>query len=88
MLILIFAQNLLSGVYAPLWYFPDWFVTLSAFLPFQATLNVPLSVYVGRIPMSDVAPQLALQAGWVVLLALVTRLVWHRAALRVVSQGG
>jgi ABC-2 type transport system permease protein len=30
-MILVFAQNLLSGVYAPLWYFPDWFVTLSAF---------------------------------------------------------
>lgn len=88
MLILIFAQNLLSGVYAPLWYFPDWFVTLSSFLPFQATLNVPLSVYVGRIPLADVAPQLGLQAGWVALLALLTRLVWSRAARRVVSQGG
>lgn len=88
MLILVFAQNLLSGVYAPLWYFPDWFVTLSAFLPFQATLNVPLSVYVGRIPLADVAPQLALQAGWVALLAVLTRLVWRRAARRVVSQGG
>lgn len=31
-LILVFAQNLLSGVYAPLWFFPDWFITLSRFL--------------------------------------------------------
>jgi ABC-2 type transport system permease protein len=87
-LILVFAQNLLSGVYAPLWFFPDWFITLSRFLPFQATLSVPLSLYVGRIPVSQAAPQLALQAAWVVALALFTRLLWRRAARRVISQGG
>ena len=88
MLILIFAQNLLSGVYAPLWFFPDWFITLSSFLPFQATLSVPLSLYVGRIPLSDAGPQLAVQAAWVLVLALLTRLLWRRAARRVISQGG
>ncbi|MEU5093497.1 ABC-2 family transporter protein [Streptomyces sp. NPDC020996] len=88
MLILIFAQNLMAGVYAPLWFFPGWFRTMSTFLPFQATLGVPLSLYVGRIPLSDAGPQLALQAAWGVLLALFTRFLWRRAALRVVSQGG
>ncbi|MFJ9249895.1 ABC transporter permease [Streptomyces sp. NPDC101776] len=88
MLILIFAQNLLSGVYAPLWFFPDWFVTMSRFLPFQATLSVPLSIYVGRVPLSDAGAQLALQALWVVALSLFTRFLWRRAARRVVAQGG
>jgi ABC-2 type transport system permease protein len=87
-MILIFAQNLLSGVYAPLWFFPDWFVTMSGFLPFQATLSVPLSLYIGRIPLSEAAGQLAIQAAWVVLLALFTRFLWHRAARRVIAQGG
>ncbi|MEU9152505.1 ABC-2 family transporter protein [Streptomyces sp. NPDC048417] len=88
MLILVFAQNLLSGVYAPLWYFPHWFITLSSFLPFQATLSVPLSLYVGRIPLSDAPFQLGVQAAWVVALHLFTRFVWRRAARRVISQGG
>jgi ABC-2 type transport system permease protein len=88
MLILVFAQNLLSGVYAPLWYFPHWFITLSSFLPFQATLSVPLSLYVGRIPLSEAAFQLGVQAAWVVALYLFTRFVWRRAARRVISQGG
>ncbi|MFJ9632262.1 ABC transporter permease [Streptomyces sp. NPDC091280] len=88
MLILIFAQNLLSGVYAPLWFFPDWFITMSRFLPFQATLSVPLSIYVGRVPLSDTGAQLAVQAVWVVLLSLFTRFLWRRAARRVVAQGG
>ncbi|GKQ37090.1 ABC-2 family transporter protein [Streptomyces sp. A012304] len=88
MLILVFAQNLLSGVYAPLWFFPDWFITLSAFLPFQATLSVPLSLYVGRVEPADAPLQLAIQAAWVVVLALFTRFLWYRAARRVISQGG
>ncbi|WP_416967836.1 ABC transporter permease [Streptomyces sp. 4F14] len=88
LLILVFAQNLLSGVYAPLWFFPDWFVTLSSCLPFQATLSVPLSLYIGRIPLSDAGFQLAVQAGWVAGLALFTRFLWSRAARRVVAQGG
>ncbi|MEU1554023.1 ABC-2 family transporter protein [Streptomyces scabiei] len=88
LLILVFAQNLLSGVYAPLWYFPDWFITLSAFLPFQATLGVPLSIYVGRIAVGDAFGQLAVQAVWIVLLALLTRRLWERAGRRVVAQGG
>ncbi|MDX3522260.1 ABC-2 family transporter protein [Streptomyces scabiei] len=88
LLIIVFAQNLLSGVYAPLWYFPDWFITLSAFLPFQATLGVPLSIYVGRIAVGDAFGQLAVQAVWIVLLALLTRRLWERAGRRVVAQGG
>lgn len=88
LLILIFAQNLLSGVYAPLWYFPDWFITLSAFLPFQATLGVPLSIYVGRIEVGDAFAQMAVQGVWIVLLALLTRWLWDRAGRRVVAQGG
>lgn len=87
-LIIVFAQNLLSGVYAPLWYFPDWFITLSAFLPFQSTLGVPLSIYVGRIGVEDAFGQMAIQGVWIVLLALLTRRLWDRAGRRVVAQGG
>ncbi|MBT2210911.1 MULTISPECIES: ABC-2 family transporter protein [Actinomadura] len=86
--ILQFAQNLLSGGYAALWYFPGWFQTMSALLPFQATLSVPLSFYVGRLPVDDLPRHLAVQLFWVVSLAALTRLVWRRAEHRVVSQGG
>jgi ABC-2 type transport system permease protein len=83
-----FAQDLLSGAYAPLWYFPGWFIALSSFLPFQSTLNTPLSLYVGRIPLSEVPADLAFQCAWVAGLALFTRFLWTRASRRVTSQGG
>lgn len=88
MLILIFAQNLLSGVYAPLWFFPDWFLTMSSVLPFRYTLDVPLSLYIGRVPVGDAPRLLAIQVLWCVLLAGLTRLMWRKAAGVVTVQGG
>jgi viologen exporter family transport system permease protein len=87
-LFLRLAQNLLSGAYAAMWYFPGWFQAVSSVLPFQSTLSVPLSFYVGRLSIEELPAQLAVQVGWVAALALLTRLVWRRAAEQVVSQGG
>jgi len=86
--IMFFVQTLLSGGFAPLWFFPDWFRTVSLLLPFQGTLNVPVSIYVGRLPASQIAGSLALQVGWVVGLWLFNRWLWERASRRVTVQGG
>ena len=86
--ILMFALNLLSGAYAALWYFPGWFQAMSAVLPFQFTLSVPLSFYIGRLSVADLPSRLAVQVAWIVVLAVCTRLVWNRASERVASQGG
>jgi ABC-2 type transport system permease protein len=81
-------QNILAGALVPLWFFPAWFQSFDRLLPFQGTLNVPLSLYVGRTPVSRLADELAVQAGWIVALALLTTLVWRRAAARVTVLGG
>lgn len=83
-----FVQNLLSGAFAPLWFFPAWFTRADDLLPFQSTLNVPLSLYVGRLPASAAGGQLLLQALWCAGLALLARLVWRRASRRVTVLGG
>lgn len=86
--ILMFAQNLLSGGYAALWFFPGWFRAGSAVLPFQYTIGVPLSFFVGRLPVTDLPGQLAVALAWVVVLAMVTRVLWRKAGKRVAAQGG
>lgn len=83
-----FVQNLLSGAFAPLWFFPAWFQRADDLLPFQATLNVPLSVYIGRLPVSAAGPALAVQAGWCLLLAGLAWLLWRRASRRITVLGG
>jgi ABC-2 type transport system permease protein len=86
--ILAFMENLLSGSYAALWFFPAWFRSVSAVLPFQYTIGTPLSFYIGRIPVSDLPVQLSIALAWVVALALVTRLLWRKASARISAQGG
>ena len=83
-----FVVNLLAGAFAPVWYFPAWFQRADAFLPFQATLNVPLSLYVGRLPPGSVYRQAALQASWAVVLGVFTWWLWRRASRRVTVLGG
>ena len=83
-----FATGLLSGAFAPLWFFPGWFQDINGFLPFQTTLNVPLSLYVGRLPASGLGVRLAVQAAWTAGLTLFTWWLWRRAAARVTVLGG
>lgn len=87
-LILRLAQDVLSGTFAALWFFPAWFIGMSQLLPFQAVLNVPVSIYVGRIPLGSAGGEVLLQAGWCVLLAWLTRRLWRHAGQRVVIHGG
>jgi ABC-2 type transport system permease protein len=81
-------QNVLAGALVPLWFFPAWFTSFDRLLPFQGTLNVPLSLYIGRTPVSRLGGDLAVQAVWIVALALLSTLVWQRAAARVTVLGG
>jgi ABC-2 type transport system permease protein len=83
-----FIQDLLSGVFVPLPFMPPLLLTIATWLPFSSGVNVPLSLYVGRTPLSHAPGQLALQLGWCVVLALITRWLWSRASHRVTVQGG
>jgi ABC-2 type transport system permease protein len=82
------AQNLLAGIYAPLWFFPQWFRTMAAILPFQYTLNSPLSLYIGRIPAADGLRVIGVQLGWLAGLTILTRWLWTRVPARLTVQGG
>lgn len=83
-----FVQDLLSGVFVPLPFMPAAMLALATWLPFSSGINVPLSLYVGRIPLSHAGGQLALQLFWCLVLGLVTRFLWSRASRRVTVQGG
>jgi ABC-2 type transport system permease protein len=81
-------QNVLAGALVPLWFFPAWFASFDRLLPFQTTLNVPLSLYIGRTPVSELGYDLTVQAIWIAALAALSSVVWRRAAGRVTVLGG
>lgn len=81
-------QNVLAGALIPLWFMPHWFVSFDGWLPFQGTLNIPLSLYIGRAPLSGLGREAAVQACWIAVLAVLATLIWRRAAARVTVLGG
>ena len=80
---------LLSGVALPITYFPEPFDTVVRALPWASTMQLPSELAVGgHRGAASVAGVLAVQAAWVVALALLGRLVLARATRKVVVQGG
>lgn len=83
-----FAQDLLAGVFIPLAFLPTGLRVATQWLPFSFCVNVPLQLYVGTIPLRAAPVYLAEQLAWLVVLVLVGRLLWARAAQRLNVQGG
>jgi len=86
--IFYFAISLFSGAMIPLWFFPGWLNTLARFLPFQGIFFVPNSIFVGQLAGKDILPALSVQLFWLAISLLVLRLVWFRAANKIIVQGG
>ena len=67
-----------SGYIVPMALLPGWVAAVARWMPFYASLGVPVDVLLGRAGWSDVAAQ----AGWVVVLALSARAMWARGIRR------
>lgn len=80
--------ELLSGLLIPIDWFPSWFQTLSAYLPFKMISYVPLSIYLGRISRTGMVHALFLQVFWVVVLFTAGRLLWLSCQHKILVQGG
>jgi ABC-2 type transport system permease protein len=57
-------------------------------LPFEYTAYFPAAVWLGKIRGADLARHLAIEAGWVVVMAAVCRIAWWRGTRRYSAFGG
>ncbi|ADD40240.1 ABC transporter permease [Stackebrandtia nassauensis] len=78
----------LSGALVPLWFMPDWLATALSWLPFQAIVFTPASIYVGQLTGTAAWQAIGVQFTWLVLLSATAVLVWRRAVRKTVVQGG
>lgn len=88
MAIYAYVSQFFTGALVPLVFFPPWLRSVADVLPFQAQAHIPLSIYMGRAPTSEIPGALGVQLVWVVVLYAVVWLMWRRAMRRVVVQGG
>jgi ABC-2 type transport system permease protein len=82
------AASLFSGSIVPLAFFPDWAQPVLNALPFRGLMDIPFRLYVGDLPVSQMAPLLAQQLAWVAALVLLGRFLLARGMRRLVVQGG
>lgn len=82
------AISLFSGSFIPLWFFPDWLLKVSEYLPFRLLYFAPAATYLGKISPGAVAELLAHQWLWIVGLVVLQRLLWMAGVRKVVVQGG
>jgi len=77
-----------SGQYVPLWLFPGVLGTLASLLPFRSLFFTPLSIYTGVLHGHAITGALAFQTLWLIVLLGMSRWLWGRVQMRIVSQGG
>jgi ABC-2 type transport system permease protein len=57
-------------------------------LPFEYTAYFPAAVWLGKVRGADLARDLAIEAGWVVVMAVACRIAWWRGTRRYSAFGG
>ncbi|RSK26274.1 hypothetical protein EJF36_05045 [Bacillus sp. HMF5848] len=77
-----------SGALIPIILFPDWLKALSQYLPFQAMVYTPVSIYTGILTGTDMYVAIAMQIVWVAVLYIAVRLIWLVAMKKITIFGG
>lgn len=77
-----------SGNYLPVAFFPAWLFTLVSWLPFNGMINGPAQAFLGKLSGSALLFEMIIQAGWLLILIVIVRLITAVATRRVVVQGG
>jgi ABC-2 type transport system permease protein len=78
----------LSGLIIPLPLFPNFVQPILRALPFRGLVDVPFRIYLGQLAPTEICAGIAQQLVWIVLLAILGRVLLGRGLHRVVVQGG
>lgn len=78
----------LSGAVIPLWFMPQWLMDFIKMTPFDSIYYIPISIYLGQIPQSEILLSILKQVLWILALTLAGHLLWKRATKKLVVQGG
>lgn len=82
------AVMILSGALLPLWFMPQAMIDFINLTPFASIYYVPITIYLGQMPMEDILLALVKQVVWALGLFIAGRLLWRSALKKLVVQGG
>ena len=79
---------ILGGAQIPLWFFPEFLIQISSFLPFKLIYFAPLAIYLEKVTTVDAVGLVLQQFLWIGILLLLEQLVWLKGVKKLVIQGG
>ena len=77
-----------SGNVVPLTLFPDSFQQLIRYQPFAQVLDAPIRMYQSCASLPEWALNVAVQAGWILILRWVSRAMWQKRLDNMIVQRG
>ncbi|WP_245550829.1 ABC transporter permease [Nocardia paucivorans] len=80
--------SFLAGLGVPVHAFPEWLRTVADATPFPSMLQAPVDVLSGRIVGLDAVRVIAIQAGWVLVVGAVGRILLAAGRRKLEVQGG
>lgn len=78
----------LMGGLIPLVLLPQWAYQVVSFLPFKYSLYFPVSIFLERLAVSDVARGLLMQVLWIGVVYFLGSWVWRRGCRSYTARGG
>ena len=80
--------NFLSGATIPLAFMPEVLAKVLNFLPFSSLSYTPVMIYMGMYSGQEIAFKMVMQAFWLAVMVLLSKVIWNHAVKRLCSQGG
>lgn len=80
--------QLLSGALIPIVFFPRIVQKLITFLPFSSTIYTPTMIYLGKLTGISLIKALFIQIIWIVILAIIAKLMWNTLVKKLTILGG
>ena len=77
-----------TGSFIPIPFFPAWLRVLTAWLPFNGLMNLPVEILLGKIAGSEMWLDIGIQVCWGIVFILTARMLTRVATQRVIVQGG
>ena len=88
MVVSVAAADLLGGAVVPLPFLPEGLRRFAELTPFGSMQNVPLRIFSGDIPMTDIPGVMGLQVFWIAALVLAGYALTRNGLRRAVILGG
>ena len=86
--LVIALTRLFGGGVIPIWLYPDWLKTMSDVLPFRFITYEPIQIFLGNIQGVEILHCLMMQWISLIVLVLIEKIIWRKAANRAFVQRG